>query len=819
MPPNSSDILSSQEILPGVEHRQYQLDCVELLGRLREEGEEKALIHMATGLGKTTVIALDLDRFLTEQPDARVLFLCHRVEILNQARRVLEEKLSRHNKSFYTFDKFNTPADLHEPTFTFSTFQSMHSGSDEDGRWRDVFEPYDFDYIVVDESHHATAPTYLPTITYFQPQFLLGVTATPNRRDTKDIRSVFGEEKYVMSLADGLTQGYLARPQYKAISVKSDALINIEDGETASNWRTPIEEVVDDIKRRVAHLDNPKILVFCNDIAEAEAYAEQLDEGALAIHSELRPKDRAVILGAFHSGDLRQLTAIDVVSEGVDVPDVDVVVFARATQSESVFLQQLGRGLRKTKTKDEVLVLDYVANYARLMMVNRLLMGVEQATKPAKAKKEIDELDLSLIKNSDGKLDFEGVTFEFSETVLEVVDILDKTRELQEKAWRKMYRRLPTKVNANQVAGVLGRSYGWTAKNLGALYPNVDKQTHGYRARLYPRTAALKLRKIVLATPSDEDWPTLPRLVEFTGRDREWVLNRLARTTIRPETRRQSVTGREFPHYPPDAFDVLTEAMEQAAPPAGDWLTAHAIAELIGKSYNWTVRRLEEKYKLTGEPRLDDKGVERIHYPPSTVEALRQELIELDEYEPAGDWKTISTLEAKLGVHAVTLAKVMGKIEVVSEERLDLKGRPKVHFSPETETLLVEKLQEIYGYPEAGGWVTFSVAQKIIGRSAGWIRQQFEERGVTSETRLDSSRRPAEHYDSAIVNTIKEYGDTLEAGDMVSLDDIAERTGRSKTWVVAQLKKIPIEPEKRFTRHNRFIDHYPESIVETLQSM
>ncbi len=190
-----------------------------------------------------------------------------------------------------------------------------------------------------------------------------------------------------MSLADGLVQGYLAQPQYKAISVKSDALMNIENAEAAINWRVPVEEVVDDIKSRVAHLDNPKVLVFCNNIVEAEAYAQQLGEEALAIHSELHPKERAAILEAFRNGDLRQLTAVDVVSEGVDVPDVDVVVFARATQSENVFLQQLGRGLRKTKSKSEVLVLDYVANYERLMMVNRLLAGVEEATKPPKERK------------------------------------------------------------------------------------------------------------------------------------------------------------------------------------------------------------------------------------------------------------------------------------------------------------------------------------------------------------------------------------------------------------------------------------------------
>ncbi len=264
-----------------------------------------------------------------------------------------------------------------------------------------------------------------------------------------------------------------------------------------------------------------------------------------------------------------------------------------------------------------------------------------------------------------------------------------------------MYRNLPVKVNVTQIAEALGRSYGWTAKTLAALYPSVDKQREGHRSRLYPRTSVIKLRNIILATPLDEDWPTLPRLVEFTGRSREWVLNRIAVTAIRPEMRRQSVTGREFPHYPPDTYDVLKEALGQAAAPAGDWLTAYAIAEIIGKSYNWVAKRLEDAYGSTGELRLDDKSVERLHYPPSTLEALRKDLTELEAYGQGGDWKTISALNKELGVHRATLAKIMSTIEIESEERLDLRGRPKVHFSPSTQVLLAQKVFEMYGSSKA----------------------------------------------------------------------------------------------------------------------
>lgn len=132
---------------------------------------------------------------------------------------------------------------------------------------------------------------------------------------------------------------------------------------------------------------------------------------------------------------------------------------------------------------------------------------------------------------------------------------------------------------------------------------------------------------------------------------------------------------------------------------------------------------------------------------------------------------------------------------------------------------LAPKAMEVYGCPDAGGWVTFSVAQKIIGRSAGWIRAQFEERGIASETRLDKSRHPLEHFDIDTINEIKQFGVMLDAGSMLSLDDIAERVGKSKIWVIPRLAKITAKPEKRFSRFGKFIDHYPESIVDELSSL
>jgi hypothetical protein len=389
----------------------------------------------------------------------------------------------------------------------------------------------------------------------------------------------------------------------------------------------------------------------------------------------------------------------------------------------------------------------------------------------------------------------------------------------EERAWRDWYLDLPMRLNTHEVAEAVGRSWGWTNKTLDVLYPNARRQKKGHKSRFYARPAVKRLREMTLSTSPDENWPTVPALVEFTGRSREWVLNRLAVTTIRPEPRRQTVTGRIFPHYPPDSIDVLKEAMEQRPQPAGDWLTASAIEIVTGRSPAWVNKRLEEKYMPTGEPRLDDMSNERIHYPPSTVAAMTEASRAQGSYEPAGDWSNVRELRDEIGLHGVTLARVMAHIEVKAELRLDRKGIPRIHYSPETRRSLAAKAIELYGFPEANGWLTFTVAMQVIGRPAPWIREQFHERGVSPETRLDKSRHAVDHYDNEIIQEIKEYGDTLDAGTMVCMSDILEKTGKSQAWLNPRLQRIGIQLVLKFSKHNRLVGHYPESIIDTLLNM
>lgn len=388
---------------------------------------------------------------------------------------------------------------------------------------------------------------------------------------------------------------------------------------------------------------------------------------------------------------------------------------------------------------------------------------------------------------------------------------IDFVRE--EREWREWYRTLPSRIPTKQIAEAVGRSYGWTLNTLKEIYPDVTPQETGLKPRIYPREAVKTLREITFSTPPDEDWYTIPDLVEFTGRDREWVLSRIAATTIKPELRWQVVSGRKFFHYPPDTLDVLREAMEHRPEPAGDWLTARAIEVILHKSRRWVSDQLKDSYASLGEPRLDDNSVERVHYPPSILDDLRTAISLLEKHEHAGDWLSFSGVSVKLGVHAVTLSRLMNGIELETDMRFDALGKLRLHYSPQTQERLAAKALETFGYPEADGWITFRVVMQIIRRPEPWILNQLKERNAIAQTRLAKSRQPNLHYDPAIIAEIKAYSDSLDPGDMVSAKDIARMTNQSLSWVVSRLANLNIPSEKRFSKSNRLVDHYPRSII------
>ncbi len=351
----------------------YQQECLDALTSARRKGRKKALVVMATGLGKTVVSALQLQQLLIEAP-GRVLYITHQKEILRQARSTYEKILDP--KTTYGY-YHGQEKHLRHADVLFASFQTMALS-------RDRFAPDEFRYVIVDEAHHVQAETYKPTLEYFQSDFMIGLTATPERGDRQDITDILGEPVFELDLFDALTERHLTAIDYRLMT---DELQNLQVLETPAGKlnlaelnRTLFiprrdEEIVRIIDDRTAHIVRPRMMIFCASIAHAKQL-EDLMPHAILVHSKMPLKIKEERIKNFRSSKSATVITVDMFNEGIDIPEANVIVFLRSTASRTIYLQQLGRGLRRTQGKDSVLVLDFVANCDRIEMIGSLQAGV-----------------------------------------------------------------------------------------------------------------------------------------------------------------------------------------------------------------------------------------------------------------------------------------------------------------------------------------------------------------------------------------------------------------------------------------------------------
>jgi superfamily II DNA or RNA helicase len=355
-------------ITSGLEVRAYPHQQ-EILDRLEAErvvhDRHRNLVVAATGTGKTVVAALDYKR-LPERP--RLLFIAHREEILRQSRQTYREVLND------------------------GSFGELYVGGTRPEHWRHVFAsvqslssygiqqlpPDHFEVVVVDEFHHAEAATYRRLLQYLQPRELLGLTATPERTDGLDVRSFFdGRTAAELRLWDALENDLLCPFHYFGVSDATDlsqlewsrgdyAVSSLEQLFTGNDARVRI--VLRELRDKVPNLGAMRALGFCVSVRHAEFMAERFSEAgipALAVSGETPREPRRDALVALRDQRVNVLFAVDLFNEGLDIPDVDTLLLLRPTQSATVFLQQLGRGLRRTPDKPVLTVLDFIGQQRR----------------------------------------------------------------------------------------------------------------------------------------------------------------------------------------------------------------------------------------------------------------------------------------------------------------------------------------------------------------------------------------------------------------------------------------------------------------------
>ena len=351
----------------------------EILDKLQAEREVRRytrnLVVAATGTGKTVISALDYKRFRKQNPDkpCRLLFVAHREEILRQSLYTFRAVLKDANFGELFVGNYK-PDSIDNLFISIQTFNSQNS--------TEKTTPEFYDYIVVDEFHHAAAPTYQKLMTYYHPKILLGLTATPERMDGKSILPYFNSRIAAeIRLPEAIDRKLLCPFQYFGVTDTIDldklkwAAGGYDRGELSNLYtmsgivaQRRGDHVISSVLKYVTDIDDVKGLGFCVAIEHAEYMAEYFNKHnipSIYLTGKSPDEERKLAKNKLINGEVRFIFVVDIYNEGVDIPEVNTVLFLRPTESLTIFLQQLGRGLRLAEGKECLTVLDFIGQANR----------------------------------------------------------------------------------------------------------------------------------------------------------------------------------------------------------------------------------------------------------------------------------------------------------------------------------------------------------------------------------------------------------------------------------------------------------------------
>ena len=369
------------EALGLIEPNSMQVEALARIDETRASGETRALVISATGTGKTMLSALDVRAV----DPSRMLFIVHREQILDRAISEFRQVL---NLPSSEFGKISGSSREINRRFTFATVQSLSQQHVLDGFAADAF-----DYILIDEVHRAGAASYTRVLDHFEPKFLLGMTATPERGDGANIFELFHYNvPYEIRLSQALEEEMLAPFHYYGITdVRFDDGTTAEEGTALSKLVAP--ERVDHLLTQIETYGQagvlPRGIIFCSRKDEARSLSKELNQRTLrgrplrtvALTGDDPVSDREFRVKQLEAGELDYILTVDVFNEGVDIPSINQIVMLRQTQSSIVFVQQLGRGLRKAPQKEYVVVIDFIGNYSNNYLIPIALFGDESLNK------------------------------------------------------------------------------------------------------------------------------------------------------------------------------------------------------------------------------------------------------------------------------------------------------------------------------------------------------------------------------------------------------------------------------------------------------
>nr|WP_136250779.1 DEAD/DEAH box helicase family protein [Ningiella ruwaisensis] len=346
-----------------------QEEALQALAKSRHDGYLRGLVVMATGTGKTWLAAFDVASIKAK----RVLFIAHREEILIQAQATFAQLFPNYTSGIVNAQQKELTADL-----IFASVMTLGKGNT-----LKRLPPEHFDYVVVDEFHHASAPSYQAVMNYFTPRFLLGLTATPKRTDNANILALCDNNLvYQIDMPTAIAKSVLVPFRYFGLKDTVDYTeIPWRNGKFDPDALTSKFATQQRAHHNFVHWQEHKqsrSLGFCVSISHAEFMAEYFSNKgakALAVHSRSHTP-RNVALQMLARGEVDIIFAVDLFNEGTDLPLIDTILMLRPTESKIVYLQQIGRGLRRASNKSHLVIIDYVGNHNTYFTQFEALLGI-----------------------------------------------------------------------------------------------------------------------------------------------------------------------------------------------------------------------------------------------------------------------------------------------------------------------------------------------------------------------------------------------------------------------------------------------------------
>lgn len=355
---------------PVIVPNKMQEAAVKSIAKIRDSGEQRALVISATGTGKTYLGAFDVKQYKPE----KMLFIVHREQILRDAEASFQEVIGFKDEESCIY---RSGMDLSGKKYVFATIQSLSRENNLSKLNENLF-----DYILIDEVHHAAAASYQKIMNHFEPDFYLGLTATPERTDGQNIFELFNYNvAYEIRLQEALAEDMLSPFLYYGVTEMRQ-----KDGELIDE-KTDFSDLIDE--DRVDHImskiryyevssEKTRGLIFCSRNTEAEWLSNQLNTRGLrtvALSGKNSQEEREDVVKRLEDGELDYILTVDIFNEGIDIPSLNQIIMLRNTESSIVFVQQLGRGLRKFPKKNFVTIIDFIGNYKNNYLIPIALYG------------------------------------------------------------------------------------------------------------------------------------------------------------------------------------------------------------------------------------------------------------------------------------------------------------------------------------------------------------------------------------------------------------------------------------------------------------